>query len=632
MFYPRIAAPRSIEPMKNSVALPSLRAEVFTACAIAALVGLLGLWPHVVFSHQVGEFHYFQGAYDEDSYVLSWLRDTLRSTRALSGFCMSVLYAISRGSLDTTLVLADFVFPFLATCAAYFAASQVVAGRAPRIFATLLLIFANDLVSLGNQAVWTNGRFNLTAFEKAVSLFGMNLVPPYETSFLAIFRTPEPQVSFVLLFAILGFLARFARNARSANLVACVAVIAAISLLPLCYTFIAMPIAAVAGVAMLAFTWFRYKAAAAATAAGLLGMVCVAVVAALWQNGAGQSTESLATGLSYHSRAPIVTPATIASLLSAAAFSVWALKHNCRSPLVSLALVCLLLPFLLGNQQIVSGVMISARDWERTVSYPLLAFGALVALALVVEPTEFTRRRIAIAATLLALGCGVIVLRAQMRAFQFWKPFNIESIAILRALKSVDPAVLASSRLTFENAGISQSIQVRMNDTVNVPLTFYQVAMNFIPNMNADAKSANPSRYEALVFEHWVRTGVGPEQADQILRTEIAQRSGTFTNYLFGFRDAWYPASDNRAVRPQELERSVGGIIQRYESYVQEKGAASFLDRPTLLISTKSLGTPPALPWVRNEMLGSGEAVGVKAYVYRQEILSGAPIRANGGR
>jgi hypothetical protein len=612
---------------KSSSVSSSLRADVIAACSVATFVGLLGLLPHVVFSYQIGEFHYFQGAYDEDSYVLAWLRDGLRSTRALSGFCMSVLYAITHGSLDVTLALADFAFPFLISCAAYFAASQVVTGRAARILATLLLVFANDLLSLGNQTIWMNPRFNLAGFKQVVDLFGANLVPSYETSFLAIFRTPEPQVSFLLLFVILGLLARFAQNARSASLAARIALIASVSLLPLCYTFVAMPVAAIAAITLAGFAWSRQKAAAIATAAGLLGMVCVAIVATLWQHGAGQSTESLATGLSYHSRAPIITPAVIASLLSAVAFGAWALKRNCLSPLVVLALSCLALPFVLSNQQVISGIMISARDWERTISYPLLVFGALVALSLAVKSIELRRSRITAIATILALGCGVIVLGAQLKAFHMWRPYNIEAISIVRALKSVDPAVLASSRLTFEQAPISQSIQVRMNDTIDVPLTFYKVAMNFIPNMGADAKLADPSSYETLVFEHWLRTGVGPEKADQILRTEITQRAGTFTNYLFSFRDAWYPASDNRAVRPKELERSVAGIIQRYETYIREKNAIGALAQPSLLISARPLGSPPALPWIRNELLGSGEAEGVKAYVYRQEMLSGPPVK-----
>ncbi len=601
----------------QAIASPS-RADLLAAGAVATFVGLLGLWPHLGFIKEIGELRYFQGAYDEDSYILSWLLGTLRSTRALSGFALSVVYAISSRSLDATLILSDFVFPFLATCAAYFAASQVLSSRVARVLVSLLLVFANDLFSLGNLAVWTSGRLNIFAFSQAVGVIGPNLVPPYETSFLAVFRTPEPQVSFTLMFLILGLLARFAGDISAAKRGAAIALIAAIALLPLGYTFITAPMAAIVAGSMILFAVTGRKTGAAATAIGLAGATCVVLVAHHWQQSGGQSTSSLATGLSYHSRAPVITPAVLWSLGLGLWLSHWLLRQQDRGPLAFLALGCLLLPLLLSNQQIISGVMISARDWERNVSYPLLVFGAATMASLIVPSAQMKASR---AAKIAWIGCAVcilVVVRAQSVAFRMWDPRNVESMAIVRALQAADPALVADSRLTFSDVGISQFIQVRMKDAVNVPLSFYKVAMNFIPNMAPGATQAEPSPYENLVFEFWLRTGVSPEQAENMLRTEIGQRAGTFTNYLFSFRDAWYPASDNRAVRQAELERSVGPIIARYRDYLRPDNRRGFFDQPALLISAKAPAELPATPWIRNEYVGSGNARGVTAYLYRQ--------------
>ena len=54
---------------------------------MATFVAILGLWLHPKFASEIGEFRYFHGAFDEDTYILSWLRGTLRATRALSDFC-----------------------------------------------------------------------------------------------------------------------------------------------------------------------------------------------------------------------------------------------------------------------------------------------------------------------------------------------------------------------------------------------------------------------------------------------------------------------------------------------------------------------------------------------------------------
>lgn len=596
-----------------------LRADIVAAFAIAAFVGLLGLWPHIKFVSEIGELRYFQGAYDEDSYTLSWLLGTLRSTRALSGFALSAVYAACNFSLDATLIVSDFVFPFLATCAAYFAACQILRGRAARILTALLLVFANDLFSLGNLAIWSNGRFNIFAFTQVVSVLGANLVPPYETSFLAIFRTPEPQASFTLMFLILGLLARLARNAEAAGLAGYVVLMVTVSLLPLGYTFIAAPVAALVAGAAILFALFRLERAALSAAAGLLGAVLVLLVAHYWQRSGGQSTESLATGLSYHSRLPVVTPAAITSLAVGCWFGAWLLRQEQRrQPLAWLTAGCVLLPLVLTNQQLISGVMISARDWERNVSYPLLVFGMASALSLVFSSLRVKEDHFAAVAWAISVLCVLLVCRGQFAAFRLWETRNIESVAIVRGLSAIDPTLATNSRLTFGDAGISQFIQVRMKDSINVPLTFYKVAMRFIPNMAQDAKTADPSPYENLVFEYWLRVGVSPNQADGLLKTEIKQRAGTFTNYLFSFRDGWYPASDNRALRQAELERSVPEIVARYRRYILPQNRREVVDQRGLLISEKSPEQLSPSLWLRNEYIGSGQAGRVRAYVYLQ--------------
>jgi hypothetical protein len=610
-----------IVPSENHAIGSPLKVNILTACVIAALVGVIGLWPHLRFASEIGELQYFQGAYDEDSYTLSWLLGTLRSTRALSGFVLSVLYPACFSSLDATLIVSDFVFPFLATCAAYFAASQIVAGLPQRAFSTLLLVFANDLLSLGSLAVWPNGRFNIFAFSQAVGAIAPNLVPPYETSFLAIFRTPEPQVSFTLMFLMLGLLARLMRDSDDARRGASLLLIVTLSLLPLGYTFITAPLVAIAIGSLVVFALFRMKRGAIMTVTGLLGAACISFAARFWLQSGGQSTESLVNGLAFHSRAPVVTPATVASLILGSGLALWLLQQKRRTPLAFLALGCLLMPLLISNQQLVSGVMISARDWERNVSYPLLVFGAATAFSLIFPTAILTSKRSAAVACFLAAFCALIVGRAQFVAFRMWEPRNIESIAIVRALRATSPDLLANSSLTFENAGISQFIQVRMRSSVNVPLTFYKVAMNFVPNMARDAKMADPSAYEDLAFAYWLRTGVDPRRAEELLRSEIFQRAGTFTNYLFSFRDGWYPASDNRAVRQTELEQSVAPIIARYRSYLSPEGGRDVLDQPGLLISAKPPAELPVNPWVRNQFVASGKERDVTAYVYRQSAL-----------
>ncbi|MDE2380455.1 hypothetical protein, partial [Bradyrhizobium sp.] len=189
--------------------------DMILALAIAGAIGVLGLWPHVAFVGDIGEFRYFHSAYDEDTYTLAWLMGALRSTRLLGAFCLSVVHRTSAGSLDATLMISDFLFPAIAACAAYFAASQIVSSRSARAAVSLLLVFAGDLFSFGSVVVWSSPAWNVIRFSRIVGLVAPNLVPPYETSFLSIYRTPEPQVSLSLMFVVLGLLARFAARPQT---------------------------------------------------------------------------------------------------------------------------------------------------------------------------------------------------------------------------------------------------------------------------------------------------------------------------------------------------------------------------------------------------------------------------------
>lgn len=601
---------------KSAVFRGLLRSDVLAAISVAGFVGILGLWPHLKFVHEIGDFRYFHGAYDEDTYVLSWFLGTLRATRALSGFALSAVYGLAARSLDATLIVSDFLFPFVATCAAYFAASQIVSGRSARILIALLLVFANDLLSLGNVLLWTSDRFNILVFSRLASLIHPNLVPSYETSFLAIFRTPEPQLSLALMFLTLGLLARLARPDQRREPGMFAATVAGISLLPIGYTFVTLPVATVAGGFMLVLAWFR-RTSAVVIAVGLLGAVLVSLAAVYWDRNGGQTSAGLAEDLTYRTRLPILSPAIIGSLILGVPFGIWTLCCGRRQPLAFLALGCLIAPLLVSNQQLLTGMMFSARDWERTVHYPLLVFGGVAALS--VMPFRDTWPRL-LTPLLWVVSAVIVVVAVQTEkaAFAVWRSYNMESVAIARALEKIGPDTINRATLVFENAGVAVITQVRTRDRITPVLTFYRVAMKFIPNMPPEATSAAPSSYEPGLFEHWFRTGVSAEQAEQMLRSEIRQRAGAHLNYLFSFRDAWYPATDNRAVRQGELERSVGPVVDRYRNFLAAGTHCTAFERPALLVSARSPADLKPVPSIHNEHLATGAAGEVTAYVYRQ--------------
>lgn len=581
-----------------------IKIDIYVASGLAAVIGLLGLWPHLEFIIGVGEFRYFHYAYDEDTYILGWLNGALRSTRLLSGFALSAVNLIAAGSLNATMILSDFLFPAIAVLSAYFAASQIVVSRPFRALIALTLVFAGDLFSLGSFAVWSSSALNISRFSQIVGQIGPNLVPAYETSFLSIYRTPEPQVSLTLMFVVFGLLAKFAKGDYSTKALAMAVV--AIALLPFGYTFVTFPVALIAGGALIVFFASRRKSAAAAIIIGFCGAMTLYVLVAYWQHDHSQSTTGVAAALSYHTRLPIITPAVLVSLVFSVAFGAWLAATRGWTPSALLALGCLVTPLVLSNQQILTDMMISARDWERNASYQILAFGSALAVSIVAASRSWRALPIsAVVSTGLALLIVFIAGRGQALTYRMWQPFNEASVAMVHALSAVDQKELSDSRLALANAGLAPILQLRSDAKLNIPLSFYRAGIDLIPNMSPSADVALPSPFEPAVFDHWMHVGIDPERAEEIVRSEIQQRAGTYISFLFSFRDSWYPASDNRAVRPVELERSVGPLIARYRDYF--KGHKD--DTPRLLITDKPLRKDPA----------AEATVGhATAYLYRQ--------------
>src|SRR5207253_2694042 len=101
-----------------------------------------------------------------------------------------------------TLAIADAIFPALAALSAFALATVVARSTPSRLLIALLLLFGQELFSLGSSTVtrllpeW----LSLSRVRLALAASHPGLVPDYYTSYFSLFRTPEPQVSLCLVF------------------------------------------------------------------------------------------------------------------------------------------------------------------------------------------------------------------------------------------------------------------------------------------------------------------------------------------------------------------------------------------------------------------------------------------------
>src|SRR5271157_4465285 len=100
--------------------------DLLPLVAAALLVAAAGAAPHLWFSASSGEISYFKYAYDEEFYGRIALEGRLVEVplyRIGSSILMRALHGLTGNNLEVTLIVSDFVWPFLCALAAAYLAS-----------------------------------------------------------------------------------------------------------------------------------------------------------------------------------------------------------------------------------------------------------------------------------------------------------------------------------------------------------------------------------------------------------------------------------------------------------------------------------------------------------------------------
>jgi hypothetical protein len=571
---------------------------------LALFVVGLGLIPHLYFSAAVDQIAWFKSAFDEDTYFLLSTEGKVGGYRLVSSLLTNALFVLSGRSADLAEILMDVLLPALSAAAVFFLASQITTRLPARVLAALLLLFGQDLLS-GSGPVWASAM--LPWFRSLFGSWGATLVPSYETSYLTLFRSPEPQLSNAFLFTLIGLSVRVARapnwpDAAKAGFLTILA--------PFAYVFLSIPaLLLVSGLSVVLFFAGRGLLALglAASVAGALALF--GLDAALGSSDSGD--------LIFASRLPILTPAVIASAVLTVAFLIWCRRKRVWTASAWLALGLLAMPAILCNQQLVTGVMVSARDWERNANYPILIAGSFLALQHV-APAGKAFMRLALC-SLAATSVAALLVLAQVWTYSAWVSQNLASILMARAVAAAASGAPAGTRLLLDQPGLSPLLAARRAGAgaTRFVLDFNEIFTTRVPTLDQSGGRVPASAHESKLFEYWWRTGWTPEKVRRTLEAEAAQRSGYYSGFLFSLKDFWHPATDNRHVRQDDIKAMIPRIVERYAS---ARDHLSDCRDPDVVVRLAGEG-PAALasgPGLRNEPIGSSQMGSTTVYAYRQ--------------
>lgn len=568
---------------------------------------LLALWPHAMLSTQVGEVAFFKNGFDEDTYALyPFGIGAVRLDRLLSGSIIHALTMAMAGSRNLAMIAIDVIAMPAAFLSAYFLSTRFFASNSARLLFALTLVFSSDLLTLGNTAVYAGPFPTLGQFRALFGAAGEFLVPPIDTSYLGLVRSPEPQIAYCVAFLFVAVLLRFAFEGtqsidwRTAGLLALLT-----ALLTTSYALVGYPLLAIHGFTVIVLAAMRSWGKAA-----FLGLLFVTVFAALLL--ATLKVVGGPTGAVFANRLPTITMSLIISVPVLAAIVASLVRRRLQNPRLWLAFAFAGMPIALTNQQLLSGVMVSTRDWERNITMPLLLIGAALWIGEVAIRVGRSREpwpSVRVGATaVLAIAIAV----ACVRSYGWFLPDNLTSIALARAMEAGNSYVGNDVIAVMDQPGLAPLVRLRMDPAPRILLDYTETFAAPIPHSTEAGFVATP--HSQSLFEYWRETGVDPAVASKLLFDEARGRAGYYSGFLFNVCEYWYPCTDNRAVATEEVERQIPSIIVAYEDYLANpperyKGARF------VLLTTEAAGvsrSPRFLPMPTTV----GRAGDVSAYLH----------------
>lgn len=549
------------------------------AAALLLFVVALGLLPHLRFSLLVGEPAHFFSAYDEDQYSLWALGGGGPNFphRWLSAATLSLLSPLGGGSWNLTLMLADMVFPAACAALAWLIVGHVTRRRLLRLLLALGLLFAQELFSLGTWTIWQSGdvlgvttpdspRYDLRSLQTVAPGWLLQLWPDNTSPFLTQFRTPEPQISRVVLFAMLAVLMAACRaspgQAPSRRRVALLLLLnAGLGGLHLSQAAAAVVFQGILSMTLLACrrsSLARLVAVAAAVgAASLLGGAL-----AYWSDGN-------ALGLSFASRLPVLTPSVVGAALGLLLLAT-VLRHAWSRDLFPVAVACFGSVLALTNQQLLTGRMVLTGTWERYVDYPLAFLGAAIVAA------ALLRGRMALPTLYAATGAALLLvstllLKAQDRVFQHeYLIRNLESLAMKRAVEAVEAQGLRDVTWLLVDSGRSFMLQARLERRIDHLLDVTNLFRRPVtPLVERDGAWGVRSPHRREVFEYVARVPRTPGAFARVLKQETEGGTGELLPFLFDYRDFWAPMTDGRSLRTEDVRARIPELRDAFARYLE---------------------------------------------------------------
>lgn len=563
-----ISPPREDRRVRSTWIRPGERSRVALALGLAMVVGIIGVAPHVAFSIREGGVAWFYNSYDEGYYGWAALHESVLH-RVLAGFGLRVLTACLGGHLDYAMIAADFTLPALCSIAACFAVSACTRTTAGMGVGAMLLLMSSEL--LGFRSILSPTHAILPTLASWLTALDPRpdgvFVLGNETSVFWLFRTPEPQISWVVMFVVIGCAARMLLG-RGAKWTASYAVACAFG--GLGYLLALLPLfGALTFAGMLVFLRDR-RLGILLAAPALAGGAMIFMLATL------SALQLGADSLVFPSRVPAILFSGIFGAGLAGFLAIRAAMQRCVTVLSLAAMALALSPLLMANQQMLTGRMLYLLNFENFGFPQLVVAGLLLAIA---DGGE--ARLVRLPVPLLRLGtvgalAGLVAILgiSQAQGYQKYLFLNQELQANVDALRNA--GVRPGDRVHCTNLYMADVIAIALGWRPDL-LLCRDVAF-FHPVSRLDGSENAPEgreRFQGALFEAMALQGITVEEFRDGLRSlaEPGSAGGYahffYGSFLYNYADFWAPLTHGRDSRSKEIAAEVDSLTGQYAEFLR---------------------------------------------------------------
>ena len=516
--------------------------------------------------------------------------------------------ALSGGNQELNLILFDFLLPLLLGIIVFIWTGNLTESIFFRFALGLFAISAQELLSFGSVIFWSP---NLAPWNFQIPFFDRTsysqFIPQFSSSYFTVFRTPEPQVSWCVAFL---FFLIWNRNLaisdwRKKEFFSFALLYSGLSF---SYIFVSFPLVVLSlfmsAYYLLCKNFFKGSV--------VLFFSCLTFVLK-WIYNLGHETQHY--DFLFHSRLPVITPSIVYILL---AFLL--LGRSLTKVLKSkndekiFYILCLFLPIILLNHQVVTNIMVTTKDYELNINYILLVVGFFSLLKLGAHSLFFFLSRPFVgvcSASLLA----ILIFLGLKNTYHGWRYHNEVSLKYLSLINQY--RVGDEEILLKEAPEVAPLVELRNGSSLNFSLNFNdaQNSETLVKDMiSPDVPPEGREIHQEKVFRYFARLGYAPAQFGEILQKEISRGKGYFfLPFLFSIKDTWYPLTEARLVKKEWVLSQIVELEGEYETFRKRSPVAS----PALILAQKPIDK--GLERLHLTLLREDKLQGRrKVFVYRQ--------------